>query len=69
MSELIGSHKSGGVPCDISSQCVYVMTAPGLMGYSITHQLLWIMLAEKVIAVEFQWLKHLCNHEKMFETG
>ena len=49
MSELIGSHKAGGTPCDISSHCVSIMTAPGLLGYGITHQLLWTMLAEKVL--------------------
>lgn len=54
MSELIGSHRPGGVPCDISSQCVFLMTSPGLVGYGITHQLLWTMLAEKVIYLLFK---------------
>ncbi|KAH3857312.1 hypothetical protein DPMN_099918 [Dreissena polymorpha] len=48
MSELMGSHKPRGQPCDISQQCALDMTAPGLLGYGITHQLLWTMLAEKV---------------------
>lgn len=48
MSELIGSHKSRGESCDISSKCAYTMTAPGLLGYGITHQILWTMLADKV---------------------
>ena len=48
MSELIGSHKSGGIPCDISNQCVSTMTNPGFLGYGLTHQILWTMLAEKV---------------------
>ena len=48
MTELIGSHKSYGASCDISSECVVLMTSPGLVGYGITHQLLWTMLAQKV---------------------
>ncbi|XP_053407382.1 AP2/ERF domain-containing protein PFD0985w-like [Mercenaria mercenaria] len=47
MSELIGSHKSHGESCDISSICAHTMTAPGLLGYGITHQILWTMLADK----------------------
>ncbi|KAL4237389.1 hypothetical protein ACF0H5_002107 [Mactra antiquata] len=47
MSELIGSHKTNGKPCDISRKCVEIMSSPGLLGYGNTHQILWTMLAEK----------------------
>lgn len=48
MAELIGSHKAHGKSCDISSKCTKTMTTPGLVGYGITHQVLWTMLAEMV---------------------
>ena len=54
MSELMGSHKTGGQSCDISERCAETMSAPGLVGYGITHQLLWIMLAEKVRPLLYQ---------------
>ncbi|XP_052768028.1 uncharacterized protein LOC128208506 [Mya arenaria] len=47
MTELMGSHVTHGKSCDISNDCAFVMTAPGLVGYGITHQILWTMLAEK----------------------
>ena len=56
MSELIGSHKSGGKPCDISSQCISIMTSPGLLGYGITHQVLWTLLAEKVQQIFYDFM-------------
>ncbi|XP_060574645.1 uncharacterized protein LOC132732272 [Ruditapes philippinarum] len=52
MSELIGSHKLHGQSCDISSQCAFIMTSPGLLGYGITHQILWTMLADKADCTE-----------------
>jgi hypothetical protein len=53
MSELIGSHKLHGQSCDISSQCAFIMTSPGLLGYGITHQILWTMLADKVFLYNY----------------
>ncbi|CAI9729817.1 Hypothetical predicted protein [Octopus vulgaris] len=46
MQELIGS--SEHPRCSISNKCAQIMTCRGLMEYSITHQLLWLMLAEQV---------------------
>ena len=48
MSELMGSQDTHPKACDISVNCTNIMTTPGLLGYGLTHQLLWTMLAEKV---------------------
>ncbi|KAL5008164.1 hypothetical protein ScPMuIL_013745 [Solemya velum] len=47
MAELTGSLRRDGKSCQISQECVSIMTERGYTGYGITHQILWTMLAEK----------------------
>lgn len=45
MSELLGTQT--GIPCSIGKECILIMSARGMIGYGITHQLLYTMLAEQ----------------------
>ncbi|KAL3874638.1 hypothetical protein ACJMK2_037622 [Sinanodonta woodiana] len=47
MAELTGAMAKDKKKCSISSKCLGLMTYPGMMGYGLTHQILWTMLAEK----------------------
>lgn len=49
MRELMGGDELYTKSCNISEHCATTMSYPGLIGYGITHQILWIMLAEKVL--------------------
>lgn len=50
MMELFGSATTP--KCSISNKCAEIMTHRGHMEYSITHQVLWSMLAEQVGCLE-----------------
>ncbi|CAG5127937.1 unnamed protein product [Candidula unifasciata] len=43
MTELL---QSGAQGCDISADCIQIMTTRGLTGYGITHQILWSIVGE-----------------------
>jgi len=42
------------VPCLISSECLRIMTQSGRTGYHLTHQLIYGMLAEQVLIVDYR---------------
>ena len=48
MMELMTSAKNE--TCNISEECIKMMTMRGLTGYSITHQLLWSVLSERFVS-------------------
>ena len=48
MGEMVGTNLDEEQPCGISEACIKTMTTRGFIEYSITHQLLWTMLAQKV---------------------
>ncbi|KAK3608649.1 hypothetical protein CHS0354_042657 [Potamilus streckersoni] len=47
MAELTGAMAKDKKKCSISNKCLGLMTYPGMIGYGLTHQILWTMLAEK----------------------
>ena len=51
MGELMGVGVKP-VKCSISSECIRLMSQAGRTGYSLTHQLIYGMLAEQVIDVD-----------------
>ena len=63
MMEVMVQNKteSGKIQCSLSKECGLVMTKRGFTDYGITHQLLWIALAEKVI-----FLYHLADLQKQW---
>ncbi|XP_013392359.1 uncharacterized protein LOC106160335 isoform X1 [Lingula anatina] len=56
MKELFGSDTQK--PCQVSDECMYMITAKGLKDYLLTHQLLFTLLGEKVgcISKINEWL-------------
>ncbi|XP_061172525.1 uncharacterized protein LOC133181890 [Saccostrea echinata] len=47
MTQLTGSLGNRSTSCQVTQDCVQLMTSRGLTGYGITHQILWTMLAEQ----------------------
>ena len=60
MGELMGTGRSDGRTCIMTPQCLGAMFIRGLGEYQITHQLLYMMLAEQV-ATEFVYMLFLCE--------
>ncbi|CAH1792135.1 unnamed protein product, partial [Owenia fusiformis] len=48
MMELLGTGRIDKKKCIISDKCFKVMTTKGMQDYSVTHQLLWVMVAERM---------------------
>ena len=49
LRELVGtSNKSEGKKCRISKQCWAFMTSPNRVGYSLTHEILYLQIGEMV---------------------
>lgn len=53
MHQLMGSNSNNYHKCDVSNDCLQAMLQRGHLEYTLTHQLLYIMLAEEVIVVCF----------------
>ena len=50
MALLMGTGNTGQPKCTVADACMKMMFTKGMMDYTITHQLLFTMLAEQVSA-------------------